>query len=67
MTECKILLFEVKDYKHQLSGYEGPYKEKAWEFPEIEKCLEEYLKSGFKVKNMAEYKGDYSFYLERDV
>ncbi len=67
MKECKILCFEVEHYRHQLENYSGPYKEKAWEFPEIEKVLEDYLKSGFKVKNMAEYKGDYSFYLERDV
>ena len=67
MKECKILCFEIEHYRHQLQNYAGPFGEKAWEFPEIEKCLEEYLKSGFTVKNMAEYKGDYSFYLERDI
>ena len=67
MKECKVLLFEVNDYKHQLKAYEGSDGGKAWDFPEIEKFLTEYLKSGFQVKNMSETEGSYSFYMERDV
>ena len=67
MKECKILLFEVNDYKSKLSGYESPDGGQAWEFPKIEKFLAEYLKSGYTVKNMSETEGTYSFYMERDV